>query len=60
MATYHFHCKDIGMNCGFSTEAKTMEELMPKIVEHANQAHGMKEISPELKQKVTDAIKMTH
>lgn len=60
MASYHFHCKDIGMNCGFSVEAKSTEELMPKIVEHAKEAHGINEITPDLKQKVTDAIKMTH
>lgn len=46
------------MNCGFSTEAKSMDDLMPKITEHAKTAHGMKEISADLKQKVTDAIKM--
>lgn len=60
MATYSFHCKDIGMNCGYSVEGKSMDELFPKITEHAKKAHGMKEISADLKQKVTDAIKMTH
>ena len=60
MASYSFSCKDIEMNCGFSTEAKSMDELMPKIVDHAKTAHGMKEISEDLKQKVTDAIKMKH
>ncbi len=60
MTSYSFHCKDIGMNCGFSTEARSTDELMPKIVEHARNAHGMKEISADLKQKVTDAIKMKH
>lgn len=60
MTSYHFHCKDIGMNCGFSAEANSTEDLMPKIVEHAKNAHGINEITPDLKQKVTDAIKMTH
>lgn len=58
MTSYSFSCKDIGMECDFSTEASSMDELMPKIVEHAGSAHGMKEISADLKQKVTDAIKM--
>lgn len=48
------------MNCGFSTEAKSMEELLPKIVHHASETHGIKEISSELRQKVMDAIKISH
>jgi predicted small metal-binding protein len=54
---YKFKCKDIGMQCGFETKAKTMEELMQKIVEHAQKEHGMKEIPPELQEKVKNAIK---
>lgn len=57
MAKYKFSCSDIGMNCGFTTSAKTTEELMPKIVDHAKNVHNIEEISPDLKKKVESAIK---
>ncbi|MBX8632203.1 MAG: DUF1059 domain-containing protein [Thermoplasmata archaeon] len=57
MARFEFKCKDVGMNCGFETSAKTKEELMPKIVEHAKTAHGMTSIPDDMKKKVEGAIK---
>jgi predicted small metal-binding protein len=57
MAKYEFACKDIGMQCGFSAEAKTQDELMQKIAQHAKEAHNMTEIPPETLQKVKGAIK---
>jgi predicted small metal-binding protein len=30
-----FECKDIGMSCPFEATAKTEDELMNKIAEHA-------------------------
>ena len=52
-----FKCKDIGMSCGFEATAKTNEELMTKIAEHASKAHGMKTIPPDVMAKVKNAIK---
>jgi predicted small metal-binding protein len=52
-----FACKDIGMNCGFKTEANNEEELMVKIAQHAKEVHNMSQISPDLLQKVKGAIK---
>ncbi len=57
MAKYTFKCGDVGLDCGFSTEAPTKEELMPLIAEHAKSKHGMAEISPDVMQKVNGAIK---
>ncbi|WP_010917500.1 DUF1059 domain-containing protein [Thermoplasma volcanium] len=57
MAKYVFKCSDIGMNCGFEASAKSIDELMPKIVEHAKTAHNITEINEDLKNKVTSAIK---
>ena len=39
-----FACKDIGMNCGFKTEANNEEELMVKIAQHAKEVHNMSQI----------------
>ncbi len=55
--TKEFACKDIGMSCGFKASAKTEAELMPKIAQHAKEAHKMDPIPPETVQKVKAAIK---
>ncbi|MDH5695086.1 MAG: DUF1059 domain-containing protein [Dehalococcoidia bacterium] len=52
-----FQCKDMGMTCGWKAEAKTEDELLKKIADHAAKAHNMKEISPEQMKKVKAAIK---
>jgi predicted small metal-binding protein len=51
-----FKCKDIGMNDGFETSAKTEAELMVKIAEHADKVHGIKQIPPDMMTKVKQAI----
>jgi len=52
-----FKCKDIGMACPFETNAKTEDELMKKIAEHAAKAHDIKTVPPELMAKIKKAIK---
>jgi predicted small metal-binding protein len=52
-----FKCKDVGMNCPFEAKAKTEEELLKKIAEHASKVHNMKTISPDMMTKVKKAIK---
>jgi len=52
-----FKCRDIGMKCAFEATAKTEDELMKKIAEHAGKAHNMKMIPPDLIGKVKKAIK---
>jgi predicted small metal-binding protein len=54
---YSFKCKDTGMACNFETSAKTEPELMKKIAEHAGKAHNMKQIPPDVMQKIKKAIK---
>ncbi len=58
MTSYSFRCKDIGMDCGFETKAESRESLMPLITKHASEVHNMKEISEDLRKKVSAAIKM--
>lgn len=52
-----YKCKDIGMQCGYEVKADSEEELMKNIAGHAERAHGMKEIPPEVMEKVKKAIK---
>ena len=52
----NFECKDIGMTCGFKTSAKTHEELMDKIADHARKVHHINSINDELRTKIENAI----
>jgi predicted small metal-binding protein len=52
-----FKCTDIGMACPFETSAKTEDELLKKIAEHAAKAHDIKTVPPELMTKIKKAIK---
>ena len=52
-----FMCKDVGMDCKFEAKAKTEDELMKKIAEHASKVHNMKTIPPDVMDKVKKAIK---
>jgi len=52
-----FKCKDIGMACPFETSAKTEDELMKKIAEHAAKEHGLKTVPPETMTAIKKAIK---
>ena len=53
-----FKCKDLGMKCNFEATAKTEEELMKKITEHAAKVHNMKApFQPDMMAKVKKAIK---
>jgi predicted small metal-binding protein len=45
------------MSCPFEATAKTEDELMKKISEHASKAHNMMAISPDMMVKIKKAIK---
>lgn len=49
-------CADVGMDCDFAALADTEEELLELVREHARRVHGIEEVTPELKQKVLDAV----
>ena len=51
-----FKCRDMDMDCDFEASADSEDELMPQIAEHADQAHDIKTISPELMDQVRQAI----
>ena len=50
-------CADVGMDCDFVTKAETEAELLQKVVQHAQDVHGITEITPELQQKVAEVIR---
>jgi predicted small metal-binding protein len=54
--TKSIKCSDVGVDCDWSATAKTEEELMKKIKEHAI-THGFHDIPKELAAKVKSNIK---
>jgi predicted small metal-binding protein len=50
-------CRDMGVDCGWSARADTVEEVMAKAAVHAKEHHGITEITPELEAKAKAAIK---
>lgn len=51
-----FKCRDIDMDCDYETSAETEGQLLAKIAEHADEAHDIKMMSPELMDKVLQAV----
>jgi predicted small metal-binding protein len=45
------------MDCDFSAQAETMEELMQKCSQHAKSDHGIDQIPAELAEKVMGAVR---
>ena len=50
-------CGDLMPGCSAVIEGKDEAEVMQKGAEHAQKAHGMKDIPPDLAQKVRGAIR---
>ena len=49
-------CGQVVPGCKFTAEANTEQELLQKVAEHAQEAHGVTEVTPELLTKVKSAI----
>jgi predicted small metal-binding protein len=52
-------CNDVVPGCQFKTTAATEDELVKKVAQHAREAHGLAEVTPEVLAKVKAAIKET-
>jgi len=52
-----FACKDIGIDCMFETQGATDQELMRRIIDHAESAHHMQVLSADVILKIQKAIK---
>ncbi len=52
-----FRCKDIGMKCQFEIKDENQDELMKVITLHAGETHNMKEVTPDLADKIKKAIR---
>jgi predicted small metal-binding protein len=50
-------CRDVGMDCDFEVHASTEEEILQRAADHAQTAHGLKEIPEEIVTKGRAAIR---
>jgi predicted small metal-binding protein len=49
-------CGRVVPGCAFEAQAENEEELLALVAEHAKEAHGVREVTPELATKVKSAI----
>jgi predicted small metal-binding protein len=52
-----FKCKDIGMKDNFEIKDDNKDELLKMVAMHAENTHGIKEVPPDLMEKIQKAIK---
>jgi predicted small metal-binding protein len=50
-------CNDVVPGCSFKATAESEEELLAQVAAHADEVHGVKEVTPELLAKVKEAIR---
>jgi predicted small metal-binding protein len=50
-------CRDMGMDCDVEVRATTEDKILQRAAEHAQTAHGMKEIPQDVVAKVRGAIR---
>ena len=54
--SYAIACGDVVPGCTTRLEAASEDELMAKVADHAGEAHGVTEVTPELAEQVKGAI----
>ncbi|MGH7627837.1 MAG: DUF1059 domain-containing protein [Gemmatimonadales bacterium] len=53
----HLRCRDLGMNCDFEARGATEEDILRQAAAHAQHAHQIAEMPPELASQVRAAIR---
>jgi predicted small metal-binding protein len=51
------HCADVTGNCEFVARGNSEQEIMQQAAAHAQSAHNIQEVTPELAEKVRSAIR---
>jgi len=50
------HCRDVGFDCNGVIKAPTENEALALAAEHARTVHGVREITPEIVQKIKSVM----
>jgi predicted small metal-binding protein len=51
------HCRDVGFDCNGVIKAKSEVEALSLAAAHAKAVHGLKEITPEIVEKIKSVIR---
>ena len=51
------NCKDVGFDCGFVARGSSEDEVLQQAAVHAEQEHGLHDLSPEVVAQVRAAIR---
>ena len=51
------HCRDVGFDCDGVIRAETEEEALKMAAEHANKAHGVQDVTPEMVEKIKSVMR---
>ena len=54
---YSFSCKDLDEDCDYMAQANTFEKAQEILTGHYQHHHNVKKITPELQNKVKNAIR---
>ena len=53
---YFINCRDVGMDCEFTTRANNIEEVIELCAQHGRESHGMKSFAPEFYAKMRQCL----
>ena len=51
------HCRDVGFDCDGVIRAETEKEALEMAAAHAEEVHGLQEVSPEVVAKVQSVMR---
>jgi predicted small metal-binding protein len=51
------HCRDVGFDCDGVIRADTEEEALNMAAEHARDVHGIKDVTPEVVDKIKSVMR---
>jgi predicted small metal-binding protein len=50
------NCRDVGFDCEGVVTAETEDEALQKVVQHATEAHGVTDVTPDVVDKVKSVM----
>ncbi len=51
------YCSDMGSDCDFVARGETLDEVLAVGAEHGKAVHGLSEITPEMVERVKQAVR---
>ncbi|MEK6478784.1 DUF1059 domain-containing protein [Catalinimonas sp. 4WD22] len=54
------HCRDLGFDCDGIIRAQTEKEALQMAADHAQKAHGLGDVTPEVEAKLKAVIREEH